>query len=293
MGFFLPGIFINLRPWIPLLFGIMTLSGALKLKAREFGVAFKHPLGILLFFVTSHVLMPLAAKIITSLVLNGDPDTVSGFILVYSVPTAVSGFIWVSIFRGDSALGLTLILLDTLLAPLVVPLTMSTLMGSQIRVDMTGISVSLLLMVVLPTIIGVTVNELSRGKIPAAVCPFLNPPSKLCLLLVIAANASPVAPKIQFNNPQVWIVAAVCVFLVAVGFILSKCIGIAGKLNREKQVTLFFSVGLRNISAATTIAIEFFPPAAALPALLGIMFQQSMSAIMGRILLGKPVTEKS
>jgi hypothetical protein len=67
-----------------------------------------------------------------------------------------------------------------------------------------------------------------------------------------------------------------------------KLTGAAGRLNPEKRTSLFFAAGLRNISAATTIAIEFFPPAAALPALLGIVFQQSMAAIMGKILMGGP-----
>ncbi|MDR0877376.1 MAG: bile acid:sodium symporter family protein [Treponema sp.] len=292
MGFLLPAFFINLRPLVPLLFGIMTLSGALKLRVREFGGTLKKPLGIALFFLTSHVLMPLAALIVSSVFFRADPDTVSGFILLYSVPTAVSGFIWVTIFRGDSALCLTLILLDTLLAPLVVPFTMSILMSSRVNLDMTGIGVSLVLMVVIPTIIGVAVNELSRGKVPAAACPYLNPVSKLCLILVIAANSSPVAPRVHFDDPHVWIVAALCIFLAALGYILSKLVSMTGRLKNEKQITLFFSVGLRNISAATTIAIEFFPPAAALPTVLGILFQQTMAAVMGRILLKKSDTIK-
>jgi predicted Na+-dependent transporter len=52
-------------------------------------------------------------------------------------------------------------------------------------------------------------------------------------------------------------------------------------------VSLFFAAGLRNITAATTIAIAYFPAAAALPTVLGILFQQTTAAIMGRLLMGK------
>ncbi|MDR2136453.1 MAG: hypothetical protein LBO76_07545, partial [Treponema sp.] len=69
--------------------------------------------------------------------------------------------------------------------------------------------------------------------------------------------------------------------------------GILCRLDREKQITVFFSSALRNISAAATLAIEFFPEAAALPALLGIVLQQTMAALMGRLFLGpSPASEK-
>jgi tagaturonate reductase len=292
LGILLPQVFINLRPLIAWMFGIMTLSGALKLKAREFGLALRSPLPVLLFFFSSHVLMPLAAMLAASLVFRGDPDTVSGYILVYSVPTAVSGFIWVNIYKGDNALALALILISTLVAPLVVPGTMSILMGTQVSLDMSGIAISLVLMVVVPTLLGVSANEISRGNIPRMVSPFLNPLAKICLILVIAANASAVAPMVRFDNPRVWLVASVCIFFAVLGYFLARFIGLVCRLPGDKRVTIFFSSGLRNISAATTIAIEFFPEAAALPALLGIVFQQSMAAIMGRLLLG-PVSEKT
>jgi predicted Na+-dependent transporter len=287
LGFLLPGVFIHLRPFVPWLFGLMTLAGALKLKAAEFGETIRAPVPILAFFVSTHVLMPYCAMLAASL-LFGDADTVTGFILLFAGPIGVSSFIWVSIFRGDKALSLTLILLDTLLAPLLVPGTVSLLMGAKVAMDMSGIAVSLVLMVVIPTIIGVTVNEISREKIPALVCPYLNPVSKICLMLVIAANASPVAKTIQFDNPKVWKIAGMCILLSAGGFILSKLTAAAIRCNPTKSVALFFCGGLRNISAITTIAVTFFPESAALPALLGIVFQQTISAVMGKLLAAKP-----
>jgi len=287
LGFLLPGVFINLRPFVPWLFGLMTLAGALKLRVSEFGNTIRGPVPILAFFIATHVLMPYCVMLAASRLFGGNPDTVAGFVLLFAGPIAVSSFIWVSIFRGDKALCLTLILLDTVLAPLVVPGTVSLLMGAQVAMDMSGIAVSLVLMVVIPTIIGVTLNEISREKIPALVCPYLNPASKICLMLVIAANTSPVAKIIQFNNPEVWKIAGMCVFLSVGGFMVSKFTAIAIRCNSTKSVTMFFCGGLRNISAVTTIAVTFFPESAALPALLGIVFQQTISAVMGKLFAAK------
>jgi len=283
LGFLLPGIFIYLRPFVPWLFGIITISGALKLRVNEFGSTLHSPVPIAAFFVSTHVLMPLCALFAANHLFGNSPDTVAGFVLLFSGPAGVSSFIWVTMFKGDKALCLTLILLDTLLAPLVVPGTISLLMGAKVTMDMTAIALSLILMIVVPTIMGVTLNETSRGFIPAVVCPYLNPVSKICLILVVAANASPVAGIVHISDPMVWMIATACVVFSTTGFLLSKLTAITIRCNREKNISLFFSGGLRNISAVSTIAVTFFPEAAALPALLGIVFQQTLSAIMGNL----------
>jgi predicted Na+-dependent transporter len=286
LGFILPRFFVALRPGIPWFFAIITLSGALKLRIRELGHTLRHPLPIVLTLFSSHVIMPLLAFFLSGLIFQGDGDTISGYLLVYSVPTAVSGFIWVTIYRGDNALALALILIATVMAPVVVPGTMSAFLGTRVTLDMMGIALSLVMMVVVPTILGITANETSRGRAPRFLLPYLNPLAKLCLILVVAANAAAVAPKVHFNDIQVWIIAAVCILFAVIGYGVSRIIGVFCRLNREQQVTVLFSSGLRNISAAATIAIEFFPESAALPALLGIVFQQTIAALMGRLLLG-------
>jgi len=262
----------------------MTFSGALKLTAKELGIAVRSPVVILLFFFTSHIIMPLAALLLSSLFFN-DTDLITGFVLLFAGPTAVSGFIWVSIYKGDKALGLTLILLSTILAPLIVPITLSVLIGEKVVLDMSGIAISLLFMVVIPTIIGVLINEISKTKIPKIICPGLDPLAKICLILVIAANSSVVAPNIRFNDFLIWKIALLCIFLTVLGFILAKLTGKIVKCNEEKSISMFFAGGLRNFSAVLTIAVAFFPEVTALPTLLCIVFQQIIAAIMGKLMI--------
>jgi tagaturonate reductase len=152
---------------------------------------------------------------------------------------------------------------------------------------MAGIAVSLILMVVVPTIIGVGLNEISRGKAPRLLDPYLGPFSKVCLLLVITSNTAAISSQVHFDDVRVWIIAAVSIGFSVLGFICAWLAGILGKFNREKRTTLLFALGLRNTSAAMTLGIEFFPPQAALPAVLGIIFQQTLAALMGKLLLGR------
>ena len=287
LGFILPGVFILLQPYVLLLFAMMTLSGALKLKVAEFGTTIRNPLPIAAAFVSSYILMPLFALLVSSFIFAGDNDTITGFILLFCGPIAVSSFIWVSIYRGSKALSLTLILLGTILAPITVPGTLSILMGARVALDMSGVAVSLLLMVVVPTIIGVTLNETSRGKIPSLVCPYLNPVSKICLMLVIAANTSSVATTIRLDDPTIWIIAVVCILLAIINFLLAKLAAIMCRCSTENSIALFFSGSLRNIASVATIAVTFFSQATVLPTLIMIVFQHLLSALMAKLLIKK------
>jgi predicted Na+-dependent transporter len=278
---------IKVRPYIALIFGVMTFSGAIKLTVRDLGKAVSRPLPMILYVAASRVIMPVMVLLFSSLFFGADADTISGFVLIYAAPTAVSGFIWCSIFRGDPALSLALILVDTILAPIVVPGTVRLLLGTRVALDMSGMSRSLMYMVVLPTIIGVALNEFSKGAAPRRAGPYLNPLGKICMITVVAANAAAVAPQIHIGNPRLWIVGAASIFLSVLGFVVGKIAAMLGRFDKEKQVSFFFSVGLHNTSAAMTLGIEFFPGPAALPSVLGIMFQQSIAAIAGRICLGK------
>ena len=286
LGLIFPGVFINLRPFVIFLFAVMTFSGALKFTAAELVTAVKNPIPILLFFITSHAVMPSAALLLSSVVFSSS-DIISGFVLLFAGPTAVSGFFWVAIFKGDKALGLALILLDTFLAPLIVPATLSIFVGQTVSIDMSGIAVSLLFMVVAPTIIAVALNETSKGKIPKIVCPPLDPAAKICLILVIAANSSAVAPDIKFNDPQIWIICLLCVTLTTAGFLLAKLNGIAARCGSQKSASLIIAGGLRNNSVVMTIAVTFFPETAVFPAIMSIIVQQTLTAVMGRVLTRK------
>jgi len=300
LGLVFPAIFIKIRPLVPLLFGILTFTGAMKLKARDLLLAVKNPVPVILFLITAHCIMPLAVLFISSAIFRNDPNTVSGFVLLYSVPTAVVSFIWAAIYKGDAALTLAIILLDTLLAPFVVPGTVKILLGTKIMLNMTGMTLSLIYMIVIPTIIGVTMNEISKGVVPKKAGPFLGPLSKICLAFVISANCAAIAPQVNFKSTRLWIIAGTCIALTVLGFSLGKIfgylggrLGLLGKNKKEKTASIFFATGLKNISAAMTLVIEFFPQAASLPTVLGVVFQQSICAIMGRLYLGKIPGEKA
>ena len=293
LGVSFPHIFINIAPIAPILFGTMTLTGALRLKARDLGKAASSPIVFVMYFVTSRVLLPLFVLFFCRLIFSHDPDVISGFVLVYAVPTAVTSFVWVTIIKGDLALVLAFILMDTILAPLIVPATVMIFLGAAISIDIMGMALSLLYMIVIPTIIGISLNEMSNGKVPALIGPWLSPLSKVIIIFVVAANSAGAAPLIRPDNPRVWMIIGVCMCLNIFAFLFGKCVSMLGKLETKKQVAFFLATGLRNNSAAMILGLQFFPAAAVLPSILGILTQHSIAGIMGKILTRKKPPEES
>lgn len=274
-------------PAIVPLFAVITFSGALAMTAEEAVGVVRKPLPIILFLISFHVILPAAVRLAAGLFFSGDPDYITGFVLLFAIPTAVSGYIWTGIYRGNGPLALALILLDTLLAPFTVPATVSAFMGKNVSVDTGGMFLSLVWMVVLPSAAGVALNRLTKGAAPKAVGPVLKPLAKVFLVMVIAINVSRLEGKIPpFDAVFVGILAA-CALLSFGGFALGRLSSLAMGLSREDSVTLTFATGMRNISAALVLAIDFFPPRAAVPVVTGILLQQTLAALAGVGLIQK------
>src|SRR5690606_3178524 len=96
----------------------------------------RHPLPLFVCFAVLHVVTPLIAWGAGKLMFPNDALTVTGIVLVFVIPTGVMSFLWVSMFKGNIALTLSLILLDTLLSPIIVPLSLEWLVGAEVAIDL-------------------------------------------------------------------------------------------------------------------------------------------------------------
>lgn len=284
-GFLLGSRISGFAPAVTFLFAFITFSGALSMNAGDFLRVIKNPKPIFAFLVSFHIIIPVAVRLLAGLAFPGEPSFVTGLVLLFAIPTAVSGYIWTSIHKGNGPLTLSIILIDTILAPFMVPFTVSALMRTTVRIDSTGMFVSLVWMVVLPSIFGILLNQSSKGKIPSLIVPVFKPLSKLFLVAVIAINSSRVSSSVTSFEPVFLFLAFACLVLSFMGFFIGALTGKAAGLNRRDSVSTMYAVGLRNISAALVLALEFFPPRVALPVLMGILFQQTLASVAGLIFI--------
>lgn len=264
-----------LVPWI---FAVMTFSGSLGTNFHDLKKVLLHPLPLMLCILLLHVVMPLIAFCTSSMVFRGDFLTVSGFVLAFIIPTGIISLMWVTINNGNTALTLSIILIDTLLSPIIVPFGMKLFVGEDVQMDTYGMMRGLMWMVVIPSLIGMLLNQRTQGKIKDQIGKPLTFFTKFGLMAVIMINSSVAAPYFKNWNTKLFIIAGTVLLLAASGYAIGWFAARLLKWNREMIISMTLNSGMRNISAGAVLAIAYFPSAVSMPVIAGMLFQQMLAA---------------
>jgi len=282
LGVLLESIGHNLLFLVSWLFAFMTFAGSLNMQFKDVKIFIKHPVLILFSIIFLHLLMPLWAYFLSTVIINDHLLTV-GFVLSVAVPTGVTSVIWINICKGNLPLGLSIILIDTLLSPFIMPLMLYLVSGEKIQLDVASLILNLILMIVLPTILGILVNELSKGEIPKKFGKKLAPFSKLCLFAVIMINSSAISPYLKSFNLHL-ISVLLLVFVIAVsGYVFALIIGRYIIKDYPQMATLVFTGGMRNIAIGVIVATTYFPSKVAMPVVFGMLFQQVLASLFSKL----------
>lgn len=273
--------FSFLIPWI---FAFMTFAGSLSSNFKSLKEALVHPFPIFIAMLILHVFMPIWAWGIGHVAFNGDMYTITGLVLAMVIPTGVTSFIWVSIYKGNLPMTLSIILIDTLLSPLIVPLTLELFIGQKVELDTIAIMKGLLSMIVIPSVLGMFLNEITKGKIEDQLGTKLAPFSKISLGFVVMLNGAIVAPYLRHIDLKLVSITLLVLFMALTGYLFSFLIGRLIKSDRDTVVSLTFTGGMRNISAGAVIAVSYFPAAVAVPVVVGMLFQQVLASVNGHFL---------
>ncbi|KAL8051576.1 hypothetical protein ABFX02_06G156200 [Erythranthe guttata] len=192
-------------------FGIFVISG-LTLRSDEIGAAAEAwPVG--LFGLASILLFtPLFSKVILLLKLQPQ-EFVTGVAIFSCMPTTLSsGVALTRLAGGNSALALAMTVISNLLGILIIPFSISKLIGAGVGVSVPAERLlrSLVLTLLVPLILGKVARELSRG-----VANFADGNRKL--LAMISAIFLSFVPWIQVSRSRsLLLMVKPSVFLVAV-----------------------------------------------------------------------------
>jgi bile acid:Na+ symporter, BASS family len=271
--------------WVPWIFAFMTFSGSLSMNFGDLKRVLSHPLPIIVFLIVIHAVMPLIAWGIGYIAFPGDMLTITGLVLLLSIPTGIVSFMWVSIYRGHIALTLSMILIDTMLSPFIVPFSLSLFVGTQVEMDVLGMMEGLTWMIVVPSLVGMALNQWTKGKVKTKVGPILAPFSKMGLAVVVAINSSAIAGYFTDISPEILFLALICILVVACGYLIGFGTARLFRWGRDVEVTMMFNCGMRNISAGAVLAITYFPAAVTLPVIIGMCFQQMMASLFAFLMV--------
>lgn len=284
IGVLLPRALLPIKPYVPLLFAIMTFQNSLGNEAQAMRKALTHPLALACVLLTVHVAMPLVTFGASTLIFGAGSPTVAGVVLEYAVPIGASTVMWIGMFSGDLALGLSALLISTLMAPFSIPLTLKLLVGTTVEIDAVGMIVDMLYMIALPALAATVFNELSHGWAKDVLQPATMPVSRILLPVIVATNATGIAAYLHNLNLRL---VGIIVFMFTFA-VLSMVVGmvLAGWLakSREQYVATAFSCGIRNVSAGAVLASQYFGPEVMFPAIIGTLFQQFLAALFGQIM---------
>ncbi|SFP78631.1 Predicted Na+-dependent transporter [Oscillibacter sp. PC13] len=272
VGIALPRVFSPLGALVPALFFLVTFSNSLSAGFREMGQVILHPLPVLVVFFILHVLMPVLAFGTGSLLFPDEPYFITGLVLEFAVPTGVLALVWIGLCRGNTPMALSIILLDTLLAPLVIPTTLRLLLGSVVEIDAAGMIRDLLYMIAIPALIGMALYQATGGKISKTLKPRLSPFSKICMLIIFVCNAADCS-KFLYEIDRSLILLIFSVFgLCVLSFFISFCAARFLKLDFPSIQTMTLAGGMRNISAGSVLAMQYFPSESLFPVAFTPMF---------------------
>lgn len=268
----------------PFLFAFMTFANGLSGGFPDLFQVARRPLPVLVVVVSLHVVMPLLALGVGSLLFPNNPLFTTGMVLDFAVPTGVLSLMWVGIARGNAPLCLSIVLLDTLSAPIVVPWTMKLLVGSVVEMDTLGMLKDLAMMIALPALAAMCFFQFrgreAAGRLRARCSPF----AKICMLMIAMANATGCGPFLRNLTPQLVLVIASVLGLILFGFFLGYCMGRLFRQDFPSIQTMTLNSGLRNINSGAVLAMAYFPPDVLFPVALTPLFLQPLASLMVKIL---------
>ncbi|MDU4959355.1 MAG: bile acid:sodium symporter family protein [Sporomusaceae bacterium] len=279
-----------LRIAVVALFGYMTFVTSLTISVKSFISVLNQPWLPLWSLFLIHIGSPLIAWVAGAVFYADDPNTRLAYLIFAALPVGVTSVIWASITRGNVALSLVTVTLDTLIVPVFLPLYLKLIIGQTIELSYGTMMLELLLMITLPSLLGMALHDWTQGRIAAFAKGSGGLLSKAGFFIVIFINATLVAPEIAWNGSMLKILLVTFLVVIA-GYYLGYLGSLAVKGRpRDVQMAMLYNVGLRNLSFGLVLALTYFPPAVAIPMTMGILYQQPVAAIIP-FLLKKPPAE--
>ncbi len=285
VGVLFPEVLLPLKPLVPTFFAIMTFQNSLSNDLAAMRVAVRKPLAIVATILVVHLVMPLLTFGIASLIFGAGSPTVAGVVLEYTVPIGASTVMWIGMFSGELALGLSTLLVSTLISPFTIPLTLKLLVGTTVEIDVLGMMGNMAYMVAIPALVATVFNEASHGWAQRTLASATTPVSRLLLPLIVATNATGISEPLHHLTPElVGIMVLMLCFAVGsflVGMVLAR--RLSGG-DDARFVALSFSCGIRNVTAGAVLASQYFGPEVMFPAIIATPFQQVLAAAFGHIM---------
>ena len=277
----LPSVFSGIKPIVinPLL-GIIMFGMGMALKPADFRIVLSRPRDVLIGCLAQFTIMPLLALALSWLFALDEALAV-GVILVGCCPGGTASNVITYLAKGDLALSVGMTATSTLLAPVVTPSLVWLLAGKSVDVDVAGMLLSILWVVILPIVAGLTVKWL-WPKFTEKATAYLPAVSSLAIAFIVLIVISANAHKLLVGGI---VIVAVVVLHNLCGLGLGYLTGRLLRLPAPKRKAISIEVGMQNSGLASSLATLHFAayPMATIPGAIFSVWHNISGAIVARL----------
>lgn len=267
---------------------IIMLSMGMTLSLNDFKILAKRPWQILLGTVAQFSIMPIVAWGLSK-IFSLEPAVAMGLLIVGSCPGGVSSNIMSYLAKGDVAFSVGMTTVNTILSPIMTPLLLLWFSGQNVQVDAWGIFYSIVQIVLIPVIVGVTLNivlgKYSTYKETLKLMPAVSVVSLAFIVGGIMCHQG--IMFIQSGKPLnvILIMCGAIMLHNALGYLMGYVLAKFSRLDRAKCRTLSIEVGCQNAGMGTQLAIKHFPtmPEAAIASAFACVYHSVSGVLLANL----------
>lgn len=249
-----PNTLQQVRPTvINYMLGVVMFGMGLTLNLQDFRIVFSRPKDIITGCLAQFTIMPLLAWVLTRL-FQLDEALTLGVVLVGCCPGGTASNVITYLAKGDLALSVGMTGVSTMLAPLLTPLLTWALAGKSINVDVANMFLSILWVVILPIVLGLTVKWL-WPKFTESVTDYLPAFSSLTIAFIVAIVIAANANKLLVGGLTIVLVVMLHnICGLGLGYLIGHLLG----MSSPKKRAISIEVGMQNSGLASSLAILHF-----------------------------------
>ena len=258
-----PNVLQQIRPtFINYLLGVVMFGMGLTLNLTDFKIVFSRPKDVIIGCLAQFTIMPLLAWVLATVFRLGEALAL-GVVLVGCCPGGTASNVITYLAKGDLALSVGMTGVSTLLAPLLTPLLTWALAGKTGDVDVAGMLLSILWVVILPIVVGLTVKWI-WPKFTEKATDYLPAVSSIAIALIVAIVIGANASKLMAGGLVIVVVVVLHNLCgLSLGYLIGRMLG----LSEPKKRAISIEVGMQNSGLASSLATIHFAayPLATIP----------------------------
>ena len=252
----------------------------LTLNLKDFKIVFSRPKDVVIGCLAQFTIMPILAWGLAR-TFQLDESLALGVVLVGCCPGGTASNVITYLAKGDLALSVGMTGVSTLLAPFLTPLLTWALEGKSVDVDMAGMLLSILWVVILPIVVGLTTKWI-WPKFTDKATDYLPALSTIAIAMIVAIVISANANKLLAGGLMIVLVVMLHnVCGLSLGYLIGRLLG----LSEPKKRAISIEVGMQNSGLASSLATIHFAayPMATIPGAIFSVWHNISGAIVARL----------